>query len=105
MKTIEEMKEDYDWQEAFAYAGFTMDDVDSVIASDDGENDGESWIAVFKLKDGAFAYLEAGCDYTGWDCQASGDSWVNDTLDGLRRWNMTKASRVRLNMALEDLDK
>ena len=104
MTTIEEMKESYDWKEAFAYASFSMDDVDHVVASEEGENDGASWIAVFALKYGQFAYLEAGCDYTGWDCQANGNSWVNATIEGLRRWDMTKASRTRLDMRLPDLD-
>ncbi len=104
MKTIEEMKESYDWQEAFAYAGFTMDDVECVIASDDGENDGQSWIAVFHLKNDSYAYLEAGCDYTGWDCQADGTCWVKTTLEEIQRWDMPKTSRVRLGMTLADLD-
>lgn len=72
----------YDWKEAFAYAvkpdecppgtgidrsGFTREDVAEVIAIDDGENDGQNWMGVFRLRDGRFAFLSAGCDYTGWD--------------------------------------
>lgn len=102
--TLAEMRESYDWQEAFKYASFTMDEVESVVASSEGENDGQNWLAVFNLKDGRFAYLEAGCDYTGWDCQADGQSWVRDNLEDLRRWDMPKTSRLRLNMALIDLD-
>jgi hypothetical protein len=69
--TLEDMRQDYNWDgedTAFSYAeGFTIDDVEEVIASANGEHDGDSWIAVFKLKDGKYAGLTAGCDYTGWD--------------------------------------
>lgn len=54
-------------QDPPADAEFTREDVVSIIAIEDGENDEASWIAVFELHDGRFAYLEAGCDYTGWD--------------------------------------
>lgn len=47
-------------------APFTREDVDEIIAMSDGENDGESWIGVFKLKDERYAYIEGSCDYTGW---------------------------------------
>lgn len=83
--------EDYNWREAFAYAGeaseygcgesdptyvgtagqdadpFTRADVKRVIAADEGEPDADSWICLVELWDGRFGYLEAGCDYTGWD--------------------------------------
>jgi len=85
---------DYDWGEAFHYAnspdistgdacgeqhvdpvlfskvskkGFSTEDVEVIISMVDGENDGPSWSGIFKLNDGRFAFLEAGCDYTGWD--------------------------------------
>jgi hypothetical protein len=89
--TLEQIRDDYDWREVFKYAGtpageygdpaqlptavpgytgstdaFGPDDVAEVIASDNGENDGPDWIAVFRLNDGRFAALQAGCDYTGW---------------------------------------
>jgi hypothetical protein len=47
--------------------GFTRSDVAEVIATDDGENDGPEWLGVFLLRDGRYAVLRAGCDYTGWD--------------------------------------
>ncbi len=81
----------YDWREAFGYAGepdtcagndpavpravvdgvsvapFTREDVAEIIAMREGEHDGDSWRIVVRLNDGRFAYLEAGCDYSGWD--------------------------------------
>ena len=109
--TVDEMREDFDWREAFEYAagggmptegyagdcgGFTFDDVAEVIARDDGENDGPDWIAVFRLRDGRFAFLSAGCDYTGWDCQASGSTWFAASLDALVQWGLTDDARGRL---------
>jgi hypothetical protein len=32
-----------------------------------GENDGADWHWIVELRDG-WAYIAAGCDYTGWDC-------------------------------------
>lgn len=71
--------DDCDWAESFKYAeaptaaggtsvqpGFKREDVAFVVAADDGENDGDDWVAVFLLYDGRFACLRAGCDYTGW---------------------------------------
>jgi hypothetical protein len=81
----------YDWQEAFGFCGepdtyadkiriegalpkkeydlspFTRENVTDIACYSEGENDGESWQIVGKLKDGRWFFLEAGCDYTGWD--------------------------------------
>ena len=71
-----------DWREAFTYAcnpdeappgsdvdrsDFTRDDVSRILYIEEGENDGNNWIGVFKLRDRRYAFLSAGCDYTGWD--------------------------------------
>ena len=72
--------DDYDWEEVFKYASnpqpaasfkgscesFTRENVATVLAFCEGENDGDSWRGFFELKDGRFAYIEAWCDYTGW---------------------------------------
>ena len=84
--------DDYDWQEAFGYAGdptacysgpckgvqseedeistdgFSREDVVKIYAMEEGENDEAPWRIYGKLKDKRYFYLEAGCDYTGWDC-------------------------------------
>lgn len=104
-------REEYDWREAFVYAGtirtayqcdpapFGLDDVAEALHAVNGENDGPSWLMVGKLKDGRYFFLDAGCDYTGWDCQASGDAQVADTLENLIRYGMTTDARSRLNIA------
>ena len=80
----------YDWMCAFEYAGevgpgygknsvtsvlgsiaktdpFTRKDVVEILYMREGENDGPDWLGLFRLRDGRYAYLKAGCDYTGWD--------------------------------------
>lgn len=101
-------REDYDWQSAFAYgndirtathcdkAGFGINDVAEVLAADPGANDKQSWMMAGRLKDGRYFFLDAWCDYTGWDCRAGGDGQVADTLDNLIRFGMTKEARQRL---------
>jgi hypothetical protein len=83
--TLEELqaagREQYgDWLEVFKYAkepeavpgftgskaGFTIPDVAKVLATVDGERDEATWLGAFKLKDGRWAALRAGCDFTGW---------------------------------------
>lgn len=49
---------------------FTLDDIDKVLAVWEGENDGDDWRWVMRLKDGRFVFLQGGCDYTGWDCRS-----------------------------------
>jgi hypothetical protein len=101
----------YDWREAFEYADpsrcegatcsedvFTREGVKRIVAMEEGENDGPNWIGVFELHDGRFAFLTAGCDYTGWDCQAGGQSWVADDLGMLIQFGLDEDSRVRLSM-------
>ena len=100
-------KLDYDWMEAFNYANtirtatgcepdsFVIDDVAEVIAADPGENDGESWMMAGRLNDGRYFFLDAWCDYTGWDCQSGGDAQVADTLENLKNYGMTEEARIR----------
>jgi hypothetical protein len=114
--------DDYDWREAFGAAGkekdtvlngvpvcvkfanpvsvepFEREDVQEIIAMSDGENDGENWVGVFKLKDGRFALIDAGCDYTGWGCQEWGNAEVCGTLEEMIRFGLTNEQRKRLNL-------
>ena len=94
MTTIAERLDDGDWMEAFGYAGeegtcatscqdgpavsvvqgavseatlFTRANVVRILGMSEGENDGQSWMIDGVLDDNRWFYLEAGCDYTGWD--------------------------------------
>jgi hypothetical protein len=66
---------DYDLEACLIYnpQGFGIDDIKSVLAVWEGENDGDDWRWVLLMKDGRYIFLQGGCDYTGWDCQ----SWAS----------------------------
>ena len=104
IQQLTELKNDYDWKEAIGFAPFEMAEIEDVIAMECGANDEESWLAVFKLSGGRFGYVDAWCDYTGWDCQSGGSGGVRETLADLQRFEMTSQQRGRLNMTLPDLD-
>lgn len=80
--TVEEMKDDYDWQCAFYEAVHhtwgnssrrkrdnPVEKVTAVHYAVAGENDEGDWLAVVSWsgEEGPFAVMCAGCDYTGWD--------------------------------------
>lgn len=50
---------------------FTLDQVDDILACIAGHNDEDDWYWIVQLKDGSFYLIDAGCDYTGWDCNSS----------------------------------
>ncbi len=114
--TLDKMRNDGNWWEAFVYArqpevvigedvsskGFGLDDVYEIISSIEGEHDGPNWMGVFRLKDGRFAFLSAGCDFSGWDCQASGYANVASSLERLIRFGISQGDRKALNMSLEE---
>ncbi len=104
---------DCDWKEAFAYAedpmwirsdapatdkigrAFAPTDVTVALRTVDGENDEASWIGLFQCGDW-YLFLDAWCDYTGWDCQAGGYAMVSRSLDWLWRWGIGQEQRTRL---------
>jgi len=63
---------------------FTVDDIEQVLAVWTGENDGDDWRWVVRLSpdpdygEARFAFIQGGCDYTGWDCQ----SWATHAFAG-----------------------
>lgn len=94
---------DYDWEEAFKYAtGFGIDDVAEVGGHRDGENDGASWLMWGRLKDGRYFYLSAGCDYTGWDCQAGGSGTAEATFEEMVRMAMDEEGREHFGLKVGD---
>lgn len=104
---------DYDWASAWevygdvrsahptsgvSLAGLSPDDVDVVLSADEGENDGPEWLLYGVAKDGRYFFLSAGCDYTGWDCQAGGTLTVAKTEREMLDFGMTKDNRDRLGV-------
>lgn len=114
MKTVpvEQFRESYDWRSAWEVAclngssvlgcdvsndGVDMVHIHAVIGCDAGENDGPDWLALLWLDDGRFAFLQAGCDYTGWECQASGYFLYSDTLERMLQYGLTRDALVRMS--------
>lgn len=118
-----EVLDTYDWQEAFGYAGesnafgspcivaalptaqqhynlsaFTREDVKEITGMSEGENDGANWLIYGQLKDGRWFFLSAGCDYTGWDCQASGVATIAKSKTEIERFGMGTEDRERLGV-------
>lgn len=122
--TLEEFKNNYDWQHAFGEAltgGYTpmrdeyeelrdekhpIEFVTHVYAADEGENDGPQWLAVvgWSGPQGPFAVMRAGCDYTGWDCQAGGVIEFFPTLaESVNKLALTREEQQRLAADLAKL--
>lgn len=118
--------EGYDWQKAFEYAGevsefgndgspnistltfgakasvepFNRENVKKIYGISEGEHDERSWIVYGQLKDKRWFYLEAGCDYTGWDCQAGGSAITAGNKKDLVRYGLTAEARERFRITL-----
>ena len=107
----------YDWEEAFKFSDgqnldflgdnnqknhipFKISDIKKIISVSEGYNDGDNWIIFVKLKNGYYGFLSAGCDYTGWDCQASGFSYVSKSKKKIIRYGMGEDDRKRLGLTL-----
>ena len=45
----------------------SMDIIEKIVFEDRGEKDERNWLWVLLLKDGRWVFVNAGCDYTGWD--------------------------------------
>jgi len=116
--TLNELLESYDWESAFhegnpptaavnfggSIERFSREDVAEICHSEDGENDGPEWVMVCRLNDGRWVFLEAGCDCTGWDCQASGRSTVAGDYESIVRFGCNTSTRRRLNITIPELD-
>ncbi len=76
---LEKRGVDYDLETCLEFNSqeFTVFDIEAVLAVHEGENDGDDWRWILKLKknapaakNGKFVFMQGGCDYTGWDCQS-----------------------------------
>lgn len=77
---------------------FSREDVAIIIQMQDGENDERDWIIYGKLKDGRYFAARGGCDYTGWDCQASNSGDVADTQEQIERFGLSDDERQRFGL-------
>lgn len=106
--------DDSDWEEAFSFAtpewapprkehgkSFAREDVAEIMGLEVGENDGSDWVVYGRLVDGRYFFLTAGCDFTGWECRASGRAYCADTLADLLQYGMDFDERKRLGTAYD----
>ena len=75
---------------------FGRSDVAFVAAVAEGQNDGPNWVCVGKLLRGEWFVVAAGCDYTGWGCQQSGQATLSRDLDAIVRLGLGDDERERL---------
>jgi hypothetical protein len=121
--TIRDQLSDYDWDAVFAATGakdsngcgniscdirpvpptekvstapFDREDIAELIGTSEGENEGPDWLCAGRLTDGRWFLVSAGCDYTGWDCQASGVCHVAKSREDLLQFGMDANERSRL---------
>ena len=62
-----------------------------------GSNDEENWTFLVKHKNGNYVFFDAGCDYTGFDCQGGGS--ITYTLDGKKMWLLGLTDDMRNNLS------
>ena len=87
--------EEYDW---YGYgpleaAEVSPSDIAEVVHWYEGENDGDSWMGVLRMKDGRWCYIESWCDYTGFDCQGGGESFYASSEAELAFGCLTQEAR------------
>lgn len=105
----------YDWESAFrvcsapraanGYTGptdVTYDQLASVVAKDErgGEYAEMDLVGLFETTDGRYVVIRAGCDTTGWECQAGGAIEVAASAEDAVRWSLTAEERERLQLPL-----
>lgn len=59
----------------------------------EGENDGENWTFLVKHTNGYYIFFDAGCDYTGFDCQGGGS--ITYSLEGQKMWELGLTDEYR----------
>ena len=116
--------DDYDWAEVFGEGSggnctaiipnrcpgdtitssgtFSREDVAIIMGMSEGERDERSWIVWGQLKDGRWFKAAGGCDYTGWDCQASNCGDVASSQDDIIRFGMTPEERERFGVIMRE---
>ena len=77
---------------------FGREDVKKIWGQVEGENDERDWVVWGQLKDDRWFVARGGCDYTGWDCQASNSADVANTMSGIIRFGMTEDERERFKI-------
>ena len=70
----------------------------------EGENDGDEWIALGDLENGAFFFYTGSCDYTGFDCQGGMNLWVSKKFENIIDHAMSEAEYQLYLQQTEEID-
>ena len=81
-------------------ATFSREDVVILKGLSEGENDERDWVCWGQLRDGRWFVARGGCDYTGWDCQASNGGDVASSEADIIRFGMGNEDRERFGIQL-----
>lgn len=104
--TLEAMRKDDDWFYVWknskielclgadcSTASIDVESVARVLQAVEGDGNGMPWLAVVELRDGRFAFVQAGDNMTCGHCGIEGTVWVSDTLENLMRFGVTDNAR------------
>ncbi len=72
------------------------DMIEEVYFYHNGENDEEPWYILGKLTNNMYFYMDASCDYTGFDCQGSIDFYFSTCVKSMILFGMINRSRELL---------
>lgn len=75
----------------------SRDDVTDIYAISEGANDEEEWLLFGRAK-GMYFFLNAWCDYTGWDCRSGGGVFVARSKQRIIDFAITPEEKVRLGL-------
>jgi len=81
---------------------FCREDVVKIYYQVNGVADEEDWVVCGKLKDDRYFVARGGCDYTGWDCQASNSGDVAKTKKDILRYGLGEEERKRVGVKLNE---
>ena len=78
---------------------FSLEYITKVYFSESGENDELPWYIVGKIGKYYF-FIEARCDYTGWDCQSWGNIIWASRWCNLCKYGLTDKVRLLMNIKI-----
>ena len=76
-------------------AGDFPDSVHKYIWIHPGRYDEENWYALMVLNDGRYAFYEAGCDYTGFDCRGYMNLYIDSSWSDIINFGLTDDAYIR----------
>lgn len=74
----------------------SQEEIAEILFAHDGAHDyEEDWQLLFRMKDGRYCHVWAGCCYTGFSASGSVDCFIHENLDYLVSYGITWEQRFR----------